>query len=261
MLFAVNALNNNWRYEELVNSYVKYLPSYPPEYINYLKNQGRLPKDAVVTDIGSGVGILAELISPHVKTVLAVEPDEKMRWAAAAHQYDTENITIINGSAEDTGLESNTVDLITVGQAFHYFDITSAHTEFQRILKPGGKVALAWHIRRTDYPFGREYEALLKTYCPGYLGTGGQSTATSVYHRFFKNGNFEYLLFKNHRLIDRETFIGYSLSMPFTPVREDENFTCFIDQLSDIFKKYSENGKLEIQAYIESYIGGIKITE
>ena len=61
------------------------------------------------------------------------------------------------------------VDFVTAGQAFHWFNPALAREEFRRILKPGGWVALVWNERRLDStPFLRDYETLLETYGTDY---------------------------------------------------------------------------------------------
>ncbi|MEZ4638812.1 MAG: methyltransferase domain-containing protein [Caldilineaceae bacterium] len=70
----------------------------------------------------------------------------------------------VDGTAEARhSLAPATVDLITVAQAFHWFD-AEKRREFERILRPGGWVVLAWNSRRLDStPFLRGYESLLRT--------------------------------------------------------------------------------------------------
>ena len=247
-------MNNNRISKSRINSYVNYLPSYSPKYIDYLVEQGRITEDLSVADIGAGAGILSRLIATHVKRVLAVEPDENMRQAAKVYCQDTENITFICGTAETTGLDSDSVDLITTGQAFHYFHIDETLKEFKRILKSEGKVAIAWHRRATDYPFGQEFEALLRQYCPDYKGTTGAKWPAG---QFYKKGVFEYRTFTNNRSIDLETLMGYALSMPFSPVKSAPCFSGFVENLTAIYDKHADHGKLELRALIESYIGEI----
>lgn len=233
--------------------YFKYLPSYPLAYIDYLVERGKLDSNAIIADIGAGAGMLSKLLARRAETVYAIEPDDKMRLAAAEYLKDTPNVRITAGSAEATWLETGSIDLVTAGQAFHYFDIDRARTEFGRILKPGGKVALAWHERGKAYPFGTAFDALLKDYCPDYTeGSDAEWPAES----FFRKG-FERRRFDNHRFVDLETLIGYALSMPFTPVKGEPAFRGFVEKLATLYDRYSTGGRLELRAAVDSYLGQI----
>ncbi len=84
---------------------------------------------------------------------------------AARHQLQTvTNVEWRDGSAEATGLADGSVDLVTVAQAFHWFDRAAFKQECRRLLRPGGRVALIWNDRLTDTPFLKAYEAGLRTY-------------------------------------------------------------------------------------------------
>lgn len=52
-------------------------------------------------------------------------------------------MTTLVALAEDSGLETGTVDLITVAQALHWFDLPRFYDEASRVLVPGGVIA-AW---------------------------------------------------------------------------------------------------------------------
>jgi ubiquinone/menaquinone biosynthesis C-methylase UbiE len=71
-----------------------------------------------------------------------------MRIAAEKMLQKYPNFISINGSAEDTGLYENSLELITAGQAFHWFDLDQSRSEFKRILKPEGYAAIIWNNRR-----------------------------------------------------------------------------------------------------------------
>ena len=92
--------------------------------------------------------------------------------------------TSVKGTAEATTLADGSVDLITAAQAFHWFDRARTRAEFERILKPGGWVALIWNDRQLDStPFLREYEALLHEFGTDYLGRpppGSRRSTTSA---------------------------------------------------------------------------------
>lgn len=56
--------------------------------------------------------------------------------------YPLENITYLQGSSENTNLENESIDVITVATGFHWFDIPKALKEMNRILKPNGTIAI-----------------------------------------------------------------------------------------------------------------------
>ena len=249
--------DNKNRFSSRVENYTRYRPSYPAGYIDYLITEIGFSPESVVADIGAGTGILSKLLAPRVKTVLAVEPNAEMRLAAAEYCNDTGNIVIIDGSAEATSLADSSVDFITAGQAFHWFDIEDSRKEFLRILKPGGRVALVWNTRDITTPFGREYEALVKQTCLKYLGSGGGSSESLAYRMFFKSGEYNYRVFPNDRRVDLETLIGYSLSTSYAPVKGDRNFSGFVEKLVALYDKYAVNGSLSMPAATHSYVGEI----
>jgi SAM-dependent methyltransferase len=97
-----------------------------------------------VVDLGTGTGTLARGFALRGCRVIGVDPDERM--LAKARQLDQRmslNITYVNGRAESTELEDGTADVVTAGQCWHWFDRRRAIAEVLRILKPGGKVAIA----------------------------------------------------------------------------------------------------------------------
>lgn len=82
--------------------------------------------------------------------VFGIEPDPEMRAAAeyVLRQYPT--FTNIAASAEATSLADGSVDVVTAGQAFHWFDYERSKKEFARILVPGGWVVLVSSTIRGD---------------------------------------------------------------------------------------------------------------
>lgn len=73
--------------------------------------------------------------------VVAVEPVAEMRAHAAHHA------AAIGASAESLPFRDGTIDALTVGQAFHWFDAPRALAEIGRVLRPGGTLALLWNER------------------------------------------------------------------------------------------------------------------
>jgi SAM-dependent methyltransferase len=250
-------MNNADHFTSRVADYVKYRPSYPPVYIDYLTSDVGFNQVSLVADIGAGTGILSKLLAPRVRSVLAVEPNEEMRRAAEEFCKDSPNVTIVDGSAEATGLPDSSVDFITAAQAFHWFDVEQARREFSRILRPGGKVALVWNVRDVNTPFGKEYEALVKQHCLNYLGSGGGSSETLPYRMLFKDARYDYCVFPNDHVIGLETLIGYSLSTSYAPVRGDDNFSAYIHALTELYQRFAEGGGVLLSTATHSYVGEI----
>lgn len=122
-----------------------------------------LIKNSIVGDVGSGTGILSSLLIDKVKRLYCVEPNDEMRNYANKSLSDFDNFISINAKSESTTLDDNSLDAITVAQAFHWFDIEKTKIEFNRVLKPNYNVFLLWNNRISNTPFLREYDQILKS--------------------------------------------------------------------------------------------------
>ncbi|WP_209326069.1 class I SAM-dependent methyltransferase [Brevibacterium renqingii] len=87
-----------------------------------------------VCDLGAGTGILSRTLIGRGCDVVAVDPDPAVLERNSAPSRI--------GTAEDTGLASADFDLVTVAQAWHWFDEEAAATEICRILRPGGRLLI-----------------------------------------------------------------------------------------------------------------------
>src|SRR6185503_1231931 len=156
-------LRSTERFSTRVESYIKYRPSYPTEVLELMRVRCGLAATSMVADIGSGTGILTELLLETGATVFAVEPNKEMRAAAERLLSDYGRFRSVDGTAEATTLPDASVDLITASQAFHWFDIQKARRELARVLRPRGWVVLIWNERPVDASaFLDEYDALLR---------------------------------------------------------------------------------------------------
>src|SRR5215469_16795520 len=136
------------RFSNRVTDYARYRPSYPPELLDLLRMECGLQHEQNIADIGSGTGLLTKLFLENGNRVFGVEPNGEMRSAGEEVLRGYPNFTSIDGSAEATTLADSSVDFISAGQAFHWFDVELARGEFRRILKPGGWVVIVWQDRR-----------------------------------------------------------------------------------------------------------------
>ena len=249
-------MNSKEKFSNKVDNYSKYRPAYPAEFINYLVNEVGLSQNAVVADIGAGTGILTGLLAVKVKEIYAVEPNYNMRSACRDFCRDLNNCRDIEGSAEDTGLPDHSLDFITVAQAFHWFDRTKTKLEFQRILKPSGKVILVWNSRVAENTFVRENAELFRRLCPNFVGfSGGIGNNPEEFSAFFKDGYCEHRVFENDRLLTLEEYIGSSLSASYAPAESDSNYQAVVEGLTGLFEKYGKDRKIVMPMQTNSYVG------
>lgn len=116
--------------------YAKFRPSYPEELYRYLTTL--TPKHKLVWDCGTGSGQAAVKLADYYDKVIATDPSEKQ--LQSAEQRD--NIHYEIGRAEASSLPDHSADLVTVAQAFHWFDHPQFFKEVRRVLKPGGTLAI-----------------------------------------------------------------------------------------------------------------------
>jgi SAM-dependent methyltransferase len=251
-------MNPTDKFSGKADVYSKSRPSYPTEYIDYLLSVNPLNETSMVADIGSGTGILTRQLLKRGIHVVAVEPNDDMRIKAEQDLQQFAHFTSIKGSAEDTTLPDNCVDLVIAAQAFHWFDQEKFKLECNRILKQEAKVALVWNSRDFKSPLIKENAEIFKKYCPNFYGfSGGIEEREEVFNRFFLNGEFEYKEFPNDLVMDFEGFLGRNLSASYSLKESDKEYESFVEDITNLFEKYSQNGKISMPNYTRSYLGNV----
>ena len=127
--------------------YSKFRPTYPQKLFEYL---GRVaPSRQLAWDCGTGNGQAALGLASLFDRVMATDASEKQISNAQAHQRVNYRVA----PAEESGIQSGTVDLITVTQALHWFDQNRFYTEARRVLKSDGVLAAsAYNLLHIEPP-------------------------------------------------------------------------------------------------------------
>ena len=117
-------------------SYAQYRPTYPQELFQFLASV--VEYHSVAWDCATGSGQAAIVIADYFKEVIASDASQSQIAAAIPHPQVDYRVA----NAERSGLADNSVDLLTVGQAFHWFDEAAFFSEAQRVLVPSGVLAI-----------------------------------------------------------------------------------------------------------------------
>ena len=233
------------------DDYFRYRPSYPEASARWIKE--RCSGENAV-DIGAGTGIFTKVLLNFFREVSAIEPNADMRKCFRNFLPDT---VCLAGTGEATGLPDNSVDLITVAQAFHWLDEEKFKAEAMRILRPGGKVAIIWNTAlKSDFSAARN--AVCQKYCPrfssGHAGKRSpeEGDAFLRYHYF---SQVEIASFDNPFAMDQETFEGNMRSRSYALLPDHPDYPEFMAEQRAVFAKFATDGTVTEPQETQIFLG------
>lgn len=232
------------RFSSRVDNYARYRPSYPPPAIELLRERCGLAPGAVVADLGSGTGLLTELLLKSGAEVFAVEPNDGMRAAAEAALGRYPHFRSVKGSAEASTLPPASVDLVVAGQAFHWFDPGRARIEALRVSRLGAWAALLWNERPPEATaFLADYEALLHRHAPEYARITASRADVGTMRAFF-GVVMEVGTFTNQQVLDFEGLKGRLMSSSYAPEPGAADHEPMIALLREVFDRHERDGRI-----------------
>lgn len=240
---------NEEKFTGKADVYDKYRPSYPGELIRWLWEKTHAE---TVADIGAGTGKFTECLRAMPWRITAVEPNGDMLEKLRAN---CPGVGIVNAPAEDTGIPSGSIDLVTAATAFHWFDREKFKAECCRIFSPGGRLALVWNNHREN-DFMRERDRVFLKYC-GICNSASGSTEREG-DLFLRNEYFSEMDFFSadySMLMDEEQFVGYSLSHSYSLKKGDENYGGFVNELREAFRRFEHESRVEVPYEATCYLG------
>lgn len=220
-------------------------PSYAQKAIDLIFELN--PNAITFADIGSGTGILTEQLLTKGRTVYAVEPNNDMRCVAEKRLKRYANFVSIAATAENTTLEKSSIDVITVAQAFHWFDIKTFKKECERILRNKMNVFLIWNRKDIESEIMSDIREIYSLYCPTFKGhAGGKiNEIVCMIEEFFDN-KMQTTMFENDIVYDLNGFLNMHLSQSYSPLPNSENYSKYVQKMTEIFNKYQNNGTLKM---------------
>ncbi len=248
-------------FSALAEDYARSRPGYPTEALDVLTSVCGLTRDTVIADIGSGTGNLARLFLAAGYQVVGVEPNREMRESGDRLLSGYPGFRSLDGTAESIPLETDSVDLVAVGQALHWFDADRARAEFQRILRPGGWVAVLWNDPVPDATaFTQEYRAVcdrcvstqplsdrspsIETGLDDLFGTAAQA---------LHSANFQHA-----QSFDLDGFLGRSRSSGYVPQPNAPGHGDLTALMTDLFVRHQHEGKVEFHYTARLFVGHLE---
>jgi SAM-dependent methyltransferase len=243
----MSSFNPTQRFSDRVENYAKYRPTYPPSIIPYLRETIHLTRKNHIADIGSGTGIFTDLFLHNGFSVAGVEPNDAMRAAGEAFLGHYHAFNSVNGTAEAKNLPYQSVDLITMAQAFHWVEPVAARKEFTRILRPGGHILLVWNVRTTDTPFMEALDNFKASWGRNYKDIRERHAEPESIKSFFAPAPCTEKVFRHSQIMDYEALRGQVLSSSYMPLEGDPKYTPMIESLEALFQKYQEKGQIDME--------------
>jgi SAM-dependent methyltransferase len=245
------------RFTGLAELYSAARPSYPDAAIDHIFKACSLNEQSVIADIGCGTGISSRLMAARNVNVIGIEPNDDMRAQA---ERKVENggfaegkLSYRKGDAENTSLQSNSVQLVLAAQAFHWFKPQPTIAEFCRILSRPGWIALMWNERDSADAFTNEYGELLLSFpeTKNVEMNRGKAGVPLLESNLVKDAGVTY--FKNSQQLDLDGLCQRAFSSSYAP-KESPAKDILEAGLQDIFIRYQSGGTIILRYETSVYL-------
>ena len=137
-------MSNAQLFSTVAREYANFRPGYPPALYAWLARVA--PAREAVWDCGCGSGQASVALAEYFDTVHASDVAPEQIAAAKAHPRVRYSVS----PAERSGLAAQSVDVVTVAQALHWFDVNAFYAEAVRVARPGG-ILVVWNYPRPQF--------------------------------------------------------------------------------------------------------------
>jgi len=227
-------------YSSKADIYHKYRWDYHIDAINFIISSASIHKDSVILDLGAGTGMLTKHFANLVEKVYAVEPDSNMLHILKKTLKDV--ISIQRYSHYIPEIPDNSVNVIIVAHALHWFDFKKTLIELNRISTTN---CLLFSIENRNIS---EDDLFIET---GRIIEKYKNTSIKNKHdienlkHYFKDNEITEVFFDYMININFDTFIGSLASTSFLPSPSDFSFSDFRNDSEKLFLKYVRDGEVE----------------
>lgn len=234
----------------LAENYSKYRPAYSESVLTALLSLvGKPVAEIDASDVGAGTGIWSRMLAQRgCRSVVAVEPNDDMR---AAGVQDSAELAIEwrQGTGEDTGLNSESKDFLSMASSFHWVDFEQGLQEFARVLRPHGRFTALWNPRYIEAnPLLVEIEDKLREFAPNLkrVSSGRSGITETLSERLNASSLFDDVVYLEGRHVAQQT---------------PEHYLGVWWSVNDIRVQAGEEAFRAFMAYVEERVRGLEFIE
>jgi len=223
-------------------AYERGRPMYPFAAVRRLVREVRIRPESPMLDLGAGTGKLTRLLAQLGADVVAVEPVDAMRQRLVE---TIPGVKALPGTAEAIPLEDESMDAVTVGQAFHWFDGDAALAEIHRVLRPGKRLGLIWNVKDESVDWVR----LLAEIIEPYRGSAPRVGSGSWKEAFERTEGFtpiERARFAFVHEIDAGTVVARVTSISFIAALDSRVRERIVEQVRELVATHPETRGREV---------------
>jgi ubiquinone/menaquinone biosynthesis C-methylase UbiE len=156
-------------FSPLAQRYARGRPRYPTELFTWIA--GEASGHRLALDCATGNGQAALALADHFERVIATDVSREQLAHGIAHA----RVTYREAPAERSGLEAGSADAVTVAAAVHWFDLGRFAAEVERVMRPGGVLAVwTYHVAYVEPPFGPILRPFYDDLLAPYFGAGAR---------------------------------------------------------------------------------------
>ena len=248
-------MNSNKVYSTKAEKYASYRWDYSPAAIETIFRLAQISSRSTMADLGAGTGILTKHFEGKVRQIFAIEPNLELRQFLTKALGTSPAVTVLDSTAENTGLPPTAVDLITVAQAIHWFEPEPTRQEMRRILKPEGWLALLRNYGTGQPEKSQSIGHLMAADYGADFTVVNQRPAGKFPRYYFGHDDYRRYTFPFVFSQTWEEFIGSLTSASYMPDEDNPLFPRLEIKAREIFDLYSEDGSWLVEGETELIIG------
>jgi SAM-dependent methyltransferase len=143
-LESLRDLGSRIDWSKTAGDYAQYRAGFPDPFFERLAGMEIIRAGYAALDLGCGTGAIARGLAKRAMQVTGLDRSQAMVEQAARIDREARvTVRYVTTTAENTGLDEKSFDLVTAGQCWHWFDSRRTAAEVRRVLRPGGKLVIA----------------------------------------------------------------------------------------------------------------------